>query len=104
MTNDCSTFADIFFNLKILHKNYDYIAKLFARFAIEILSIPCSEIACERVFSHLEDLLMNNKRNLTSDLLNSLLLIRMNSLFLKQYGKDSYEFIGEELSRLFDED
>lgn len=44
------------------------------------------------------------KENLTSDLLNSLLLIRMNSLFLKQYGKDSYEFIGEELSRLFNED
>ena len=33
-----------------------------------------------------------------------ILIIIMNSLFLKQYEKDLHEFIGEELSRLFNED
>ena len=47
---------------------------------------------------------MNNKRNLCSDFVNTLLIIRMNSLFLKQYGKNTHDFINDDLLKLFKED
>lgn len=82
------------------HQDYKGIEKKFAKFALEILSIPCSESAVERVFSHLSDILMNNKRNLSFETLNSLLIIRINSIFLKQNGKKSKDFILQDMNRL----
>ena len=74
----------------------------FATIALEILSIPCSECACERAFSHLGDLLMNNKRNSMSfKMLNSLMLIRMNSIFQNQNGENSNQFINHRLQGLY---
>lgn len=43
---------------------------------------------------------MNNKRNLNFETLNSLLIIRMNSIFLKQNGKKSQSFIMNEMNIL----
>lgn len=79
---------------------FDSVHKLFAKIALEILSIPCSECACERVFSHLGDILMSNKRHLNYQMLNALMMIRINSIFLKQGGKDSNHFINNELTKL----
>ena len=76
----------------------------FAKIAIEILTIPCSECACERVFSHLGDLLMNNKRNLSFSMLNSLMMIRVKSIFLRQRGQYSDQFIKNDLERLCKKD
>lgn len=72
----------------------------FAAIAMEILTIPCSESPCERVFSHLSDLLQNNKRNLSFDMLNALMIIRINSIFMKQESDDLNEFIYGELGNL----
>lgn len=82
------------------HQEFKGIEKKFAKYALEILSIPCSECAVERAFSHLSDILMNNKRNLNFETLNSLLIIRMNSIFLKQNGKKSQSFIMNEMNTL----
>lgn len=76
------------------------IEKKFSKIAIQILSIPCSEAACERVFSHLSDILMNNKRNLPYDTLNALMIIRINSLFMRQNGKHSNDFIRNDIESL----
>lgn len=76
----------------------------FAKVAIEILTIPCSECACERCFSHLGDILLNNKRHLSFDMLNSLMQIRMNSIFLRQRGIDSNHFLFHELQKLYKND
>lgn len=84
--------------------HYKNISKLFARIAIEILTVPCSEAACERAFSHLGDILMNNKRNLSFEMLNSLLIIRMNSIFIHQNEQNSNNFMINELPQLLQDD
>ena len=56
----------------------------FVEIAIEILNIPCSESPCERVFSHLSNHMQNNKRDLSFEMLNALMIIRINSIFMKQ--------------------
>ena len=76
------------------------IEQKFAKYAIQILSIPCSESAVERVFSHLSGLLMSNKRNLSFRSINSILIIRMNSIFLNQKGKNTHDFILDDLDKL----
>ena len=70
----------------------------FAKIAMEILTIQCSESPCERVFSHLSDLLQNNKRNLSFEMLNALMIIKINSIFMKQESDDLNEF--SELEKL----
>lgn len=82
------------------HPEIREIEKKFSKIAIQILSIPCSEAACERVFSHLSDILMNNKRNLPYDTLNALMIIRINSLFMRQNGKHSNDFIRNDIESL----
>lgn len=67
---------------------------------LESRTISCSESPCERVFSHLSDLLQNNKRNLSFDMLNALMIIRINSIFMKQVSDDLNEFIYGELGKL----
>ena len=57
-----------------------------------ILIIQCSESPCERVFSHLSDLLQNNKRNLSFEMLNALMIIKKYSFFMKQESDDLNEF------------
>lgn len=89
---------------KIINENEKKIQISFAKVALEILTIPCSECACERCFSHLGDILMNNKRHMSFDMLNSLMQIRMNSIFLKQRGIDSNHFIFHELQKLYQND
>ncbi|KAK8845909.1 hypothetical protein M9Y10_020838 [Tritrichomonas musculus] len=66
---------------------------------LESRTIPCRESPCERVFSHLSDLLQNNKRNLSFDMLNALMIIRINSIFMEQVD-DLNEFIYGELGKL----
>lgn len=66
---------------------------IFARYDLEILSVPSSVTPCERVFSNIGDILMNDKRNLGFETLNSLMIIRINSLFLKQDELHSLSFI-----------
>ena len=87
---------------EFLKNNAEYTGfeKKYAKFALKVLSIPCSESAVERVFSHLSDLLMSNKRNLSFHSINSILIIRMNSIFLNQKGKNSYDFIKNDLEKL----
>ena len=84
----------------LLHKELQGFEKKFASVAIEILSIPCSECAVERVFSHLADLLLNNKRNLSFETLNALLIIRMNSIFLQQDNQNSHIFLNNKFVEL----
>ena len=55
----------------------------FAKIAMEILTIQCRESPCERVFSHLSDLLQNNKCNLSFEMLNALMIIKINSNLMK---------------------
>ena len=90
--------------ISLKHDEFKDITKKFARIAIEILTVPCSEAACERSFSHLGDILMNNKRNLGFDTLNALLVIRMNIIFLKQNEQYSNDFINQNLHALFQDD
>lgn len=82
------------------HPEIKEFEKKFAEIAFRVLSIPCSEAACERVFSHLTDILMNNKRNLPFDTLNALMIIRINSLFMRQEGKHSNDFIKDDIESL----
>lgn len=82
------------------HQEFKGIEKIFAKYALEILSIPCSECSVERAFSHLTDILMNNKRNLGFEAINSLLIIRMNSIFLIQNGEKSQSFILNDMKTL----
>lgn len=80
------------------------IEKRFAKIVIEILTIPCSETPCERAFSHLGDILTNDKRNLNYEMLNSLLIIRMNSIFLKQDKNSSSDFINNDFEKIIQSD
>lgn len=73
---------------------------IVSKYVIEVLNIPCSEAPCERVFSHLTDILMNNKRNLPFETLNALMTIRVNSIFMKQEGKYSHDFIKNDIGQL----
>lgn len=86
------------------HDHYTIILKLFAQIAIDILTIPCSKAACERAFSHLGDILLNNKRNLSFEMLNSLLIIRMNIIFIHLNEQNSNDFMIHELTQLFYDD
>lgn len=94
----------IWINDKMINESENKIIISFAKVALEILSIPCSECPCERCFSHLGDILMNNKRHMSFDMLNSLLRIGMNSIFLKQRGIDSNRFISHDLQKLYKND
>lgn len=46
------------------NQNYKGIEIKFAKYTLEILSIPCSECAVERVFSHLSDHPIQNLKDL----------------------------------------
>lgn len=86
------------------HPEFIGIKKRFAKIAVEILTIPCSETPCERAFSHLGDILNNDKRNLDYDMLNSLLIIRMNAIFIRQDKNSSSDFIRNNFEQIIQSD
>lgn len=86
------------------HPEFKGVEKKFAKYAIEILTIPASETPCERAFSHLSDILLNDKRNLDYEMLNALLIIRMNAIFLKQDGNGSHIFINHDFDQIIKSD
>ena len=60
----------------------------FARIAIEIVQIPCSEASVERFFSHLEKILAPQRRNLKPKMIRAISIIKMHYLFSEEIQKD----------------
>lgn len=104
LISQITTYDSFIFWKHILNGELRGIEKILAKIAIEILTIPCSETACERAFSHLGDILMNDKRNLEYEMLNSLLIIRMNAIFLKQDANSSHDFLNHDFDQIIKSD
>ena len=57
---------------------------MLAELAIRIISMPCSEIPVERLFSHLKYLYDTKEYNKSEDLLNAQMANRMETIYSKK--------------------
>ena len=72
--------------------------QFFARFAVEVLSIPASEAAVERVFASLSALIDSREKRCKPDLINSKLCIKYDVIFQKA-GQVQWEELENENNR-----
>ena len=54
---------------------------VLSKIAMIILTVPVTEVSVERMFSHLKIVLSNRRTRMDSELLESILLLRMNKKF-----------------------
>ena len=72
----------------------------FARLAIEIVQIPCSEAPVERFFSHIEKIISPQRRNLKPKMIRAISIIKMNYLFAEEMQNGcQYPALADEIDK-----
>ena len=72
-----------FWKAKENNTNESLQCRLFAKFAVEVLSIPASEAAVERIFASLSALIDSREKRCKPDLINAKLCIKYDVIFEK---------------------
>ena len=60
---------------------------ILQKYAIRILSQPCSSSACERHWSAFEAAQTKKRNRLTHEMLDTLVYVRMNTIAIEKYGE-----------------
>lgn len=79
--NKSASAVDFWKNYNLMNSFYDQLSFSFTSIVSEVLQIPCSESAVERLFASLSKIVSSENCNVSPETLNSRLIVKFDSIF-----------------------